>query len=62
MEKKTKTLGKLKLNQLSQNEFELKKSEMNVLVGGSGACTCVCYGDSYPSASRPYASYNNSAI
>ncbi|MDR0749771.1 MAG: TIGR04149 family rSAM-modified RiPP [Tannerellaceae bacterium] len=54
MEKKTKTLGRLKLNQLSKDEFELKKGEMNALVGGSGACT-LCYGDSYPSANRPYA-------
>jgi natural product precursor len=61
METQKKTLGRLKLNQLSKDEFDLKKCEMNALVGASGACTCVCYGDSYPSASRPYASNNNSA-
>jgi natural product precursor len=40
MEKKTKTLGKLKLNQLSSNELE--KRAMKVLKGG-----CGCYPDCF---------------
>ncbi len=39
MEKKTKTLGKLKLNQLSKNELE--KRAMKVLKGGCG-CQSAC--------------------
>lgn len=60
-----KKLSKIKLNQLSKNELELKKSEMHVLKGAgaaSGGCTCVCLEPSFPSADHPYRTTNNSAI
>ena len=40
MEKKTKTLGKLKLNQLSKNELE--KRAMKVLKGGCDDFKILC--------------------
>lgn len=50
MEKKTKTLGKLKLNQLSKNELE--KRAMKVLKGGCG-CMDGC---------SPHTSVSSSAV
>jgi natural product precursor len=41
MEKQTKTLGKLKLNQF--RKAELEKREMNALKGGC-SCKCGCAG------------------
>jgi natural product precursor len=62
METKTKLLSKIKLNELSMNELELKKREMTALKGGSGgSCVCVCLENSYPTAGRPIAEYTNSA-
>lgn len=40
MEKEKKTLGKLKLNQLSKNELE--KRDMKVIKGGACGCSDVC--------------------
>jgi natural product precursor len=60
MEDKTKMLGKLKLNQLSKNEIEVKKREMHKLTGGSGYCVCVCWGSGAGAeASRPIGGYIN---
>ena len=43
MEKKTRTLGKLKLNQLSKEE-KLRVSEMRTLKGGCMSdCACACW-------------------
>lgn len=53
-----KKLGKIKLNQLSKSEAELKKFEMNVLKGGD-ACVCVCMGESFPRANYPVESHAN---
>lgn len=58
---KMKVLGKIKLNQLSKDEFELKKREMNALKGGSGACTCTCSGDARPSSNYSIGGHSNSA-
>ena len=35
-----KYLGKVKLNQLAKSD--LKKREMNALLGGAGCCGCAC--------------------
>ncbi|MCD7916220.1 MAG: TIGR04149 family rSAM-modified RiPP [Tannerellaceae bacterium] len=56
-----KTLGKIKLNEFSKDAFELRKREMKNLVGGSGACTCVCWGSSYPTADYSISGHSNSA-
>jgi natural product precursor len=46
MEKKTKTLGKIKLNQF--RKVELERREMNILKGGCNCtgCACGCFWDS----------------
>ncbi len=61
-----KTLKKIKLNELSKAEFELKRQEMRGLKGASmssGACVCVCWGSgTYAEAGRPIGSHTNEAV
>ena len=67
--KEMKKLGKLKLNQLSKAEFELKEDGMKALKGGDfkksrpeGLCVCVCLEPSFPTSNYPIATHTNEAI
>ena len=57
-----KKLEKLKLSKISRDAVELKKKEMKCLIGGSGACTCVCMGSSYPTGNYDIGPHSNSAV
>lgn len=56
-----KKLEKIKLSRISKDAIELKKKEMKYLIGGSGSCTCVCMGSSYPTGNYDIGSHSNSA-
>ncbi|MDR1583952.1 MAG: TIGR04149 family rSAM-modified RiPP [Prevotellaceae bacterium] len=56
MENKTRTLGKLKLNQF--RKVELEKREMNALKGGC-SCKCGCVGIEFGGSSSDNTASNS---